>query len=259
MRLQGDEAAAFQQTLLDIGEGRIISHNQVPQDLFMPRNQNVDDLIDYVYPGNPTDHAENMILCLTNRDANNINTTIVDRCEGDLREYQSVDQALDVDNDAFPTEFLNSLELPGLPHHCLRLKVGMPVILLRNLNASEGLCNGTRMKVVEMANSVVTCEILAGRFAGNRVFIPRIICDSNRSTLPFVLRRLQFPLALNFAMTINKSQGQSLNRVGIYLDSPIFSHGQLYVALSRCRNPDGIKIFATRREYLKNIVYNEVL
>ena len=55
--------------------------------------------------------------------------------------------------------------------------------------------------------------------------------------------RNQFPLIPAFAMTINKSQGQSFKNVGISLANPVFSHGQLYVALSRTRIRKGIKIF----------------
>src|SRR3984885_14408421 len=59
---------------------------------------------------------------------------------------------------------------------------------------------------------------------------------------PFTLQRCQFPPHLAFAMTINKSQGQSLKLVGIDLRSPVFSHGQLYVALSRCPSVQRIKV-----------------
>jgi ATP-dependent DNA helicase PIF1 len=47
----------------------------------------------------------------------------------------------------YPTEFLNSLSITGLCDHELHLKVGVPVMLLRNLDPSRGLCNGTRLIV----------------------------------------------------------------------------------------------------------------
>ena len=62
------------------------------------------------------------------------------------------------------------------------------------------------------------------------------------SDLPFKLIRRQFPVQLAFAMTINKSQGQTFERVGILLSDPVFSHGQLYVAFSRAKSRDDVKV-----------------
>lgn len=74
-----------------------------------------------------------------------------------------------------------------------------------------------------------------------------------------MLQRQQFPVRLAFAMSINKSQGQSLSRIGLYLVNPAFSHGQLYVALSRVTSKENLRIITANGRYTQNIVYPEVL
>ena len=79
--------------------------------------------------------------------------------------------------------------------------------------------------------------------------------------MPIPLRRRQFPVQLAFAMTMNKSQGQSLKHVGLDLRTPVFSHGQLYVGLSRCTSGNRLKILVKDVDGGRtgNVVYNEIL
>jgi ATP-dependent DNA helicase PIF1 len=78
---------------------------------------------------------------------------------------------------------------------------------------------------------------------------------------PVVLCHRQFPVRVAFVMTINKSQGQTLNNVVIYLLSSVFYHGQLYVAISRVTSRANIKIFSGQGPdgYMRNVIYREVL
>ena len=163
----------------------------------------------------------------------------------------------------YSVEFLNSLVSSSLPLSHLALKVGCPIMLLRNLDPSKGLCNGTRLRVLRIGTRVLKCRIISGntKFAGKMVFIPRITLAPTAEDLPIPLRRRQFPVRLAFAMTVNKSQGQSLKNVGLDLRTPVFSHGQLYVGLSRCTSGNRLKVLLKDEDGGKtaNIVYKEIL
>jgi hypothetical protein len=106
----------------------------------------------------------------------------------------------------YPTEFLNSLSMSGVPPHTLTLQEGCLVILLWNM--SGDLANGTRFIVVKLMQHIIDAEIAIGPDKGRRVFIPCLsITPFDTERMPFTLRRRQFPLRPTFAMTINKAQG----------------------------------------------------
>lgn len=123
-------------------------------------------------------------------------------------------------------EFLNTITVSEIPPR--KLKVGAPIMLLRNINSDQGLCNGTRLQVRQLLRNCIIAEILTGAFSWQRVAIPRIPLVTREYVLPFQLRRRQFPVQVSFAMTINKAQGQSVHQLGVFLPQAVFSHGQLY-------------------------------
>ena len=117
-------------------------------------------------------------------------------------------------------------------------------MLIRNLNVKEGLCNGTRLIFLGMVTKyLMQVRVVGGPFHDKIVELPRIRFTVKFSQLPFTFTPQQYPVRLAFAITINKAQGQSFRRVGIYLLTPVFSHGQLYVALSRSGVPDETKVY----------------
>ena len=187
---------------------------------------------------------------------------------GDAHTFLSADSVDDTQAAMYPTEFLNTLSPNGMPPHRLILKRFASIILLRSLDPTQGLCNGTRLTVRSVCKRLIYAEIATGSHVGNRVFIPCIpLLTPTDSDFPFVLKRRQFPVRPALCITINKGQGQSLETVGIFLPSPeaIFSHGQLYVALSRVQNPRGLKIMVCGGKesvdggvLVKNVVYREV-
>ncbi|XP_021995696.2 ATP-dependent DNA helicase pif1-like [Helianthus annuus] len=249
-----EEINSFAKWLLDLGEGNVGGPNdgeatiQIPQDLMITDESDpIASLIDFVYPS---------ILLLS-------------MFPGEEREYLSSDSLCPTEDvnatqqRIYSPDVLNGLKIFGLPNHRLVLKVGVPVMLLRNIDQRNGLCNGTRLQVKKLYNRVIEAEIISGANIGTSTYIPRINLIPSDKKIPFAFQRRQFPLSVCFAMTINKSQGQSLSRVGLYLKQSVFSHGQLYVALSRVKTRDGVKLLILDNngkptDKTSNVVYKEI-
>lgn len=267
VQLQNDPLAlSFSEQLLNIGNGTIPLHGDT-QCIKLPDNfcnmvNTKDALIESIFPdlqANYINHAwlrERAILAAKNIDVDAINFKIQQSLPGNEILFKSIDTVTDPDEAVnYPVEFLHSLDLPGMPPHNLRLKIGSPIILLRNLNAPK-LSNGTRLVIKKIMGNVLEATILNGKFEGEVVLLPRIPMIPSDSPIPF--RRLQFPIRLAFAMTINKSQGQTMSICGLDLENPVFSHGQLYVACSRVGKPSSLFIY-TPQELTKNIVHQLAL
>jgi len=267
--------ADFADWLLRLGNGQLPAVNGIEDTVEIPREMvcDINELVDFVYPqqmslANVYDFARRIILCPKNEECRQLNRQVLQRVVGAERTYYSIDTVMADDPDEvanYPTEFLNSLELNGLPPYALTLKVGAIVMLLRNLDSRRRLCNGTRLVVTELRRHNFKARMLSGSDdILDDIVIPAIpVTSGSEDDLPFQLKRLQFPVRLSFAMTINKSQGQTFDRVGLHLPLPVFTHGQLYVAFSRVRSAQSVKVGmyadGNGRFVTKNIVYREVL
>jgi ATP-dependent DNA helicase PIF1 len=167
---------------------------------------------------------------------------------------------------AFPSEFLHGLTINGMPGHHLQLKIGCVVMLLRNLDPEHGDCNGSRYVVTKILQNTIEVLNITGTFIGTTTLIPRVKLIDDSQTFPFQLVRVQYPLRCCYAMTITKSQGQTLKNVGIYLPEACFAHGQLYTALSRVGTWDDVVVMCDEskrtndnRVRTLNIVYTDIL
>jgi ATP-dependent DNA helicase PIF1 len=151
--------------------------------------------------------ASRCILTPKNGTVDDVNEMIMDIFGGEERTYLSADSAEDAgDNTEYAAEFPHTLNPSGMPPHKLRLMIGTPIILLRNLNAQEGMANGTRLIVERLMHRCLQARIMNGSHACSSVLIPRVPCTPSRQELPFMLTRVQFPVRVAFAMTI-KQQG----------------------------------------------------
>ena len=290
-------AAAYANYLLRVGDGTEVvhplsdgtqaEHVRIDSSMVIPQNTTVPDLVRLVYGAGGDDIRafastgkdflySRTILAPRNVDVDAINDAALELFPaGDgtpsapaYRVYHSADSVgteNEADATAYPPEVLNAFKLGGMPHHELKLKKGAIIMLLRNLSPRDGLANGTRLIILNLYKNLLEVQVVGGIHDGKVCFIPRITTIACDVDIPIKLQRRQFPVKLAFAMTINKSQGQTLSNVALYLPNPVFAHGQLYTALSRVGDPRHIKILVKGglrndgHTYTANVVYRQVI
>ncbi|KAK4386230.1 hypothetical protein Sango_2493600 [Sesamum angolense] len=270
----------FTEFLMRVGNGTethvLDDRIEIPNNMILPfveSHKSLCDLIDLVFPcldlflTNPLLVINRSILAPKNDCVDEINEILIDKFPGELKHFVSLDKTRDPSLQGQYEDFLNSITISGLPPHILTLKVGCPIMLLRNINPIEGLCNGTRLICRGLGEKVIHAEIATGHFKGKQTFIPKIPLESpDKRQCPIPFTRTQFPVKACFAMTINKAQGQTLDFVGVYLREPVFSHCQLYVALSRAKTGNSVKVLIQPPTiedkvvtFIRNVVYKEIL
>ena len=272
-----DEERNFAQWQLNIAHGRHTAEDgsiELSPSFQLPDNF-LSSLIKYIYPGidqlplpDSQYFSNHAILSSRNSDVDEINQDILNHFPGEESIFHSADSLLNNNPDSaqgelmYPVEYLNSINCSGLPLAKLKLKIGCPLMVLRNINAGEDICNGSQGIVTQVGEHVIQVQLITGDHAGSLIFVPPLGISPSDTQLPFEFEWRQFPVRLCFAMTINKAQGQSLQHVGLDLRTPVFTHGQFYVAVSRVTSVHNIKAIWNAdvdSPVTSNIVYPEIL
>ncbi|XP_031101909.1 uncharacterized protein LOC116005811 [Ipomoea triloba] len=252
------------------GECNIIIPSQF---VLQSKGDPIKEIVEHTFPlygtGNidPEQLKSRAILAPTLDVVDHVNEYMNNMNQTSSKTYLSCDSVCKANTNAnilaevHTTEFLNSLRCSAVPNHSISLKVGSPIMLLRNIDHSIGLCNGTRLIVSKLGNHVIEAKILCGTHYGKNVLISQLALTPSDPRLPFKFQKKQFPVMLSYAMTIN--QRQTLSQVGLLLKKPVFNHGQLYVAVSCVSNPDGLKILISDEskgllKCTQNVVYKEL-
>ena len=156
----------------------------------------------------------------TNKEVAEVNDLALSSIPGNEVCLRSIDSTEDGSTE-YPPEFLNTLELSGLPPHLLKLKQGAKVILLRTMDAKNGHCNGVVYTVCNIRPHVLELRAITGSNIGAILLLPRIVSISKSASLPVKLRRKQFPIAVAFGYSANKVYINT-ERLLLHLKFPLF-------------------------------------
>ena len=188
----------------ELGEGELL----IPEET-KTETANLSDLVDTIFPDIATRFndaswvGKRAIMSPSNKEVEEVNSAVLQRLPGEEVVLKSIDTTEEGGAD-YPPEFLNSCELSGMPPHRLALKPGCMVVLLRNFNQRGGHCNGTKYVVVNIKPHVLELRSVDTYNRGATILLPRIVSISKTKSLPFTLRRKQFPVKLAYGITANK-------------------------------------------------------
>jgi ATP-dependent DNA helicase PIF1 len=205
----------FADRLLQVGDGLAGNPVAIEDRMLLDHaSRDIPSLVSEIYGnlGSFPDRAHTLsaraIVTPLNKNVGDLNDTITAAFPGEVHTYNSTDMPLDIEDvGRYDSYYYTSQSPQGLPPSQLNLKIGMPVMLLRNLDQAAGLANGTRLTVTRCELYVVRAKILTGTNVGTEVLIPRVsIRTDEKSSIAVQFARKQFPLRPAFVMSINKSQ-----------------------------------------------------
>ena len=227
VRMSGSaEVEEHSKWLLKVGQGECGDGElTIPERMRLPQ-ETLASLVEAVYPNltqrytDTTWLGERAILSPTNKEVAEVNDLALSSIPGNEVCLRSIDSTEDGSTE-YPPEFLNTLELSGLPPHLLKLKQGAKVILLRTMDAKNGHCNDVVYTVCNIRPHVLELRAITGSNIGAILLLPRIVSISKSASLPFKLRRKQFPIAVAFGYSANKVY-ISIERLLLHLKFPLF-------------------------------------
>jgi hypothetical protein len=134
-------------------------------------------------------------------------------------------------------------------------------MILRNLDPPI-VCNGVLAELVSHSRLLCSLRLLTGPGRGQIVRLPRISfhVTAENSGIPFNFCRRQFAITPAYCVTVHKSQGQTLSKIGLIVDTDPFAHGMAYVALSRVGTWANVVFFSPRDEnFMQNNVCKQLV
>jgi len=252
---------------------------------FLTRTTHIEAVINFVYDPtiilNPAACLRRCILAPTNTQVDLYNTMVINMLPSAAHQYHAADSLEEHDEVTEGINFNSDTNSPlpnpdavldyvryrrpnGMPDYTLMVKVGGVYRLLRNFSIDLGMVKNARVVVVGLGSKLITVRILQGTqtpgTSSSDILLPRITFKERLHSGHTLCRR-QFPLAPAYASTFHSCQGLTLDRVGVDLTQDVFTHGQLYTALSRIRRRSDaiVRLPTLERSTTTNVTYKELL